>query len=777
MSDVIAVTAPGNDGGVRRTRRRLADSKAASQLNASAEGAGAMPQPPAALDPPPQQAESSTKNAPGQHPPVLAEAVPPSPMPSPVVPPVTGVPTEGASAVLPSAIPTLITPATNDNQPLPHTAISIPSHAAAVVSTRHLSYGWMVAEGLQWIRSALAVQSGGMRPLSSSVRSPASPADYASSYTQTSAKNFASQIPNSSSYADLFTVPVTNPLLGLCVGKLFGSLVDPYVTKPFVRVHLVDTHTGCYVQPKNRIVPQQLPNAPSVMQARQQLPHFAAHDATCTSTNLPGCVPCIGSIPRLFEEGTYVRYQDTVPALNRELDVDLLVTLQAALGDDRMPDLDITESVLRKTVFQEGHAGAADAASLLWSEYMVFDIELAEALQPNVTILCELIDRQQSLPKQQLSEGRGFYRIAWGLLKLVSSSGEANLDLDALLPVGFLPGMCNKAQPTEVGAPPVLVNQPSNLRHDVEVAMYSYVGPDWADRVHHGDSVLTPQSSLETPSHAPSPDVSIQYRMRSRQLSGHRLQLAAFPAVAPACRYLYPHDGNTTFTYFSPAGLPIQQLSEYVPWAAANVPQPPESIMRRQLSLHPAFGRPNFALRLPTDVVVEQPIATGPIVSHPVVARVEEPAKPALLRSKYARGPHELCLMPDLFVTSVYTGKLGAMSVSFSPDGLLLAVGCAEDVSFPVCLGSTRADTAGDVMCYWRLQIRIVNCDDFREIATLVGHGSLIYQLSWSPSSQWCATLLMVRQVAARAVVRCLVNMQVSVCFLRWDCKNLAHSS
>jgi WD40 repeat protein len=84
--------------------------------------------------------------------------------------------------------------------------------------------------------------------------------------------------------------------------------------------------------------------------------------------------------------------------------------------------------------------------------------------------------------------------------------------------------------------------------------------------------------------------------------------------------------------------------------------------------------------------------------------------------SRFHRAPGDECLTPDTFVRSFPTGKLGAMCVAFSPDGLLLAAGCANDVDFPV---------------------RIYDVDGGQEVASLRGHGNLIYSVSWSADSQW----------------------------------------
>ena len=66
---------------------------------------------------------------------------------------------------------------------------------------------------------------------------------------------------------------------------------------------------------------------------------------------------------------------------------------------------------------------------------------------------------------------------------------------------------------------------------------------------------------------------------------------------------------------------------------------------------------------------------------------------------------------------SLPTGKLGAMCVAFSPDGSLVAAGCADDVVFPVRVFSAE--------------------DGYREVANLSGHGNIIYAVSWSADSRW----------------------------------------
>ncbi|RYE98687.1 MAG: hypothetical protein EOO41_02065, partial [Methanobacteriota archaeon] len=129
-------------------------------------------------------------------------------------------------------------------------------------------------------------------------------------------------------------------------------------------------------------------------------------------------------------------------------------------------------------------------------------------------------------------------------------------------------------------------------------------------------------------------------------------------------------------------------------------------------------------------------------------------AKPSAA-SRFSRAPHEACTLPDTFITSLPTGKLGCMALSFSPDGALLAIGCEQDLSHPVrcpqlphscsvpaCLrcASLRVHNVffSPLACSRaRVQIRLVDAFSLREVKLLQGHGGLIYSLAWSPDSKW----------------------------------------
>jgi len=86
------------------------------------------------------------------------------------------------------------------------------------------------------------------------------------------------------------------------------------------------------------------------------------------------------------------------------------------------------------------------------------------------------------------------------------------------------------------------------------------------------------------------------------------------------------------------------------------------------------------------------------------------------------RAPGEPCSPPNAFLSSVPTGTAGAMAVAFSPDGALLAVACADDLTYPVRVYDVELPARP------------------RLLATLPGHGALVYSLDWAPDSQWLAT-------------------------------------
>lgn len=83
---------------------------------------------------------------------------------------------------------------------------------------------------------------------------------------------------------------------------------------------------------------------------------------------------------------------------------------------------------------------------------------------------------------------------------------------------------------------------------------------------------------------------------------------------------------------------------------------------------------------------------------------------------------NEPCHPPNTFLSGLPTGSWGAMALSFSPDGSLLAVGCGDDLNYPLRIFDVEVPGKP------------------REIVSLQWHGSVIYQLSWSPDSQWLAS-------------------------------------
>lgn len=165
------------------------------------------------------------------------------------------------------------------------------------------------------------------------------------------------------------------------------------------------------------------------------------------------------------------------------------------------------------------------------------------------------------------------------------------------------------------------------------------------------------------------------------------------------------------------------------------------------LLAHPALGRPGYMASLPTDVYVSAPVkvavrqqalhrapsakevkppetqsersallgAGSPLINRPPTPTV---AAKALRLGRYHRAPADPCLVPETFIASLPTGRLGAMCVAFSPNGALIAAGCADDVQYPVRVFSTEPGYA--------------------EVARLRGHGNIVYAVSWSADSRWC---------------------------------------
>jgi WD40 repeat protein len=248
----------------------------------------------------------------------------------------------------------------------------------------------------------------------------------------------------------------------------------------------------------------------------------------------------------------------------------------------------------------------------------------------------------------------------------------------------------------------------------------------------------------------PSPHVAAEYRLRDKKPLPLTLRLSAFPVVVPAVRYVHNHDRGVTYSFLRQDGRPLHTLSPYP--RASPPPLTPELVAdfgrgnvsltlgngvggpAFDIALHPALGRPLNTLPLPIDVHLENPLITqadamATAASTSAAAAASQgmtgigdmlanalPGAGAAHKSRLARGPKEPCLLPNRFIASLHTGKQGAMCLAFSPNGLLLACGCADE---------------GDYM------VRVYSVDLRKLVASFSGHNGIIYAVAWSPDSQW----------------------------------------
>lgn len=288
-------------------------------------------------------------------------------------------------------------------------------------------------------------------------------------------------------------VGVTGPVLLVRIDEVHGGLTDPYLLKPFVRVHMVDTITGRYLQQAPQpgqdapgsgpgstgssgtgtiqgfVRPAQYNGAPPAA-----VPSVAAGAVAAVHTSGAALPPpsCFGGGAASLADPragpcTFVVPQDSQPCLNTALDADAAALRAAETGEAEL---------LHAALGKGGEAGsvAIDMAAaatprraqggggaLVWREPLVFEVPLAAVLQPHVAVLFELLDDNPSLPGVSSasssssaasyssaararggapgSAGRqGLYRIAWGFLKPVArgdasgggAGGDASLNVD-----------------------------------------------------------------------------------------------------------------------------------------------------------------------------------------------------------------------------------------------------------------------------------------------------------------------------------------------------------
>lgn len=332
-----------------------------------------------------------------------------------------------------------------------------------------------------------------------------------------------------------------------------------------------------------------------------------------------------------------------------------------------------------------GRVIESDAAPQ-WDEDLIFDQKYAEFLRPEVLLLFEVLDFGATLPEARLREGDGLYRVAWGFLRPVASDGSANVDVPKA-------GVENA------------VDGESPISKRLPIKMYRYQPISWADRRAHAappaavpegtanccTSVCTcsaPRAQVPK-SVVPSPEVFMQYRKRTRVSAPFALNVSV-----------------------------------------SAVPRPEKAVVtRRPVHAREVEARALTVADLERGTVARAEeggengaggaAAEGDAADKSGAEGGDDQLRPAGRYARRAlrrqRAPNEACRPPNVLVRRLFAGTEGAMVVSFSPDGRYLAAGCVDDVVFPVRLFSVASGT---------------------QRASLEGHGSIIYDLAWSPDSR-----------------------------------------
>lgn len=208
-------------------------------------------------------------------------------------------------------------------------------------------------------------------------------------------------------------VALAGPVLALRLDCIDGVTDDPYVIKPCLLVHLIDARTGRYTRPATLISPPtgslSVPGASCRKPAGTPLDVAPQHScfSFTVSSPPPSTIHHVGPLASL-------------PALNRLLEADASalhlarqVREQAAGGGG--DGFHVLCSSDAPTHLGRGHL----TPSLIFNDTLVFDLGIEDAsILHNTVALFELVDDSPSLPTEARRDGGGYYRIAWGYLRL-----------------------------------------------------------------------------------------------------------------------------------------------------------------------------------------------------------------------------------------------------------------------------------------------------------------------------------------------------------------------
>ncbi|KAJ3086856.1 Jouberin [Quaeritorhiza haematococci] len=103
---------------------------------------------------------------------------------------------------------------------------------------------------------------------------------------------------------------------------------------------------------------------------------------------------------------------------------------------------------------------------------------------------------------------------------------------------------------------------------------------------------------------------------------------------------------------------------------------------------------------------------------------------------KWRRSPGQRCKVPNKLMYRIDPGFKGAMCLSFSKNGMYLAVGCVTSSSSTAINGG-RAHRGGSGEAY---PVRVYEVLTGDRIASLEGHQDLVYDLSWSEDDEYLAS-------------------------------------
>jgi hypothetical protein len=327
------------------------------------------------------------------------------------------------------------------------------------------------------------------------------------------------------------SVSLAGPVLAVRIASIDGVDHDPYVVKPFIRIHIVDGRTGRYLRPQVLIAPP--PAAIALAGATRVVATSTVEETVATC--LPGlCSPAQPPAPP-----GYVLPMCSTAAINRLLDIDSRALLASQLQAAGSPEADAMASALSESVVAalEGvddplqvHLGSGHATpSLLFSETFVSAVTTEEAMQSHAMILFELIDDTPSLPAEALKAGGGFYRIAWGYLRLRNAEGQVLCQgVASPVPLGMPSELIARSH---IGTSPRRIQSPDELS-TVQVSLFRYRGSAnrWQSKLAAGDV-----------SNTPMPDVWAQLLCTAphlRETIPITLRVAAFSAAIPHVRYL-----------------------------------------------------------------------------------------------------------------------------------------------------------------------------------------------------------------------------------------------